>query len=446
MRMRRGSVCMIMLLGLLLAAPAAFGAPVRVTGVEFLPNKSVSIPFVAQKNAPQAELNADVQFKHGQSRVKLNYKDLKPAILFGGDVTSYVLWAVTADGRATNLGEVQQNGKASGTETFYVGLKGFAMLVTAEPYFMVARPSEMVMFVGDPPRKDKSRSASYTFTGLAMAPEHDVSNINELQWDSKRSLLLLQAQKAYEMATRYEARTYAGAAYSMAGSELKAAEEAAAKRSGGKQLDNSARNAVQLCNTAINIAIRKMAAEEIATLITMRQAQLDAADERSETAEMMVAVLSNQQAQMSVTLEEVESENIELQTLLLDALSTIAEARIEAAMIVLTLPGILFGTDEATLKPEAEMGLAKLSGILMVFHRAKVAIGGYTDVTGDENYNVKLSGRRADSVMNLLTEQGVAPGRITAMGYGAASPVADNSTQAGRTANRRVEMIITVAN
>ena len=50
--MRRGLVCMIMLLGLLLAAPAAFGAPVLVTGVEFLPNKSVSIPFAAQKNAP----------------------------------------------------------------------------------------------------------------------------------------------------------------------------------------------------------------------------------------------------------------------------------------------------------------------------------------------------------------------------------------------------------
>ncbi len=149
---------------------------------------------------------------------------------------------------------------------------------------------------------------------------------------------------------------------------------------------------------------------------------------------------------MSVTLEEAESENIELRTLLLDALSTIAEARIEAAMVVLTLPGILFGTDEATLKPEAEMGLAKLSGILMVFHRAKVAIEGYTDVTGDADYNVKLSGLRAESVMNLLTEQGVAPGRITAMGYGAESPVADNSTKAGRTANRRVEMIITVAN
>ena len=178
----------------------------------------------------------------------------------------------------------------------------------------------------------------------------------------------------------------------------------------------------------------------------MRQAQLDAAKERSETAEMMVAVLSNQQAQMSATLEEAESANIELQTLLQDALSSIADARVEAAMIVLTLPGILFGTDEATMTPEAEMGLAKLSGILMVFHRAKIAIEGYTDATGDGDHNVKLSGQRAESVMNLLTEQGVAAGRITAIGLGDADPVADNSTKQGRAANRRVELIIHVAN
>ncbi len=75
-----------------------------------------------------------------------------------------------------------------------------------------------------------------------------------------------------------------------------------------------------------------------------------------------------------------------------------------------------------------------------------MAIEGYTDLTGDADYNIKLSGLRAESVMNLLTEQGVAPGRITAAGYGAADPIADNSTKAGRTANRRVEMIITVAN
>ena len=220
--MKRGLICLVLLLGSALAAPFTYGASVTVTGVEFLRGKTVSIPLMPQENSPQAKLYAEVQFKHGQSRIKLRYENLKPAILFGGDVTSYVLWAITADGRTTNIGQVQQGDKNSGVETFYVGLKGFAMLVTAEPYFMVARPSEMVMFVGGAPAKEKSRSKSYTFSEFARAPQHNVENINDLKWDSKKNLLLLQGQKAYDLAGRYKAQTYAREAYDMAGSELKA--------------------------------------------------------------------------------------------------------------------------------------------------------------------------------------------------------------------------------
>ena len=83
--------------------------------------------------------------------------------------------------------------------------------------------------------------------------------------------------------------------------------------------------------------------------------------------------------------------------------------------------------DQSTLKPEAKLGLAKLSGILMVFHRARVNVGGYTDSTGKEDYNIKLSGQRAEAVMDFLVEQGVAEGRLTANGFGAVRPVAGMS-------------------
>jgi outer membrane protein OmpA-like peptidoglycan-associated protein len=443
--MRNRSIQIGVLALLMVVGVGATDAAVQVTGVEFL-SKSVTVPFTAQSSAPKAELSADVVFKLGQSRVKLKYKDLSPAILFGGDITSYVLWAVTADGRATNLGELQQNGKTSGTETFYVGLKGFAMIVTAEPYFMVARPSVMVMFIGGPPEKDKSRFASYAFAGLAMAPRHDVESIDGQKWESEESLLLMQARKAYEIAGRYRADNRARAAYVLAGEELDTAEAAASKGSGGKELDNAARNAVQLSNTAINIAVRSIAGEQIAKMVALRQRELNNANERSEAAEMAVAMLANQQVQLASTLDEVESENIELQSLLRGALSSVASTRIEAARIVLTLPGIVFDTEKATLKPEAKLGLAKLSGILMVFHRARVNVGGYTDSTGKEDYNIKLSGQRAEAVMDFLVEQGVAEGRLTANGFGAVRPVADNATKDGRAENRRVEMVIIARN
>ena len=439
--MKRAPTALVLLCGLM-AAAMSYGATLMVTGVEFLPNKTIKISMTAQANAPQAGVTADVQFKHGQSRIKLKYNDMKPAILFGGDVTSYVLWALTADGRAVNLGEVQAR-KSSGTETFYVGLKGFALVMTAEPYYMVARPSDMVMFVGGLPEKDKSRSRSYAYTEFARAPRHAERSIANIAWDAgKMNLGLLQAKKAFELAQRYKGGTYAKEAFTMAGSELKAAEAIAKDKPGSKKIDNPARNCVQLSNTAINIANRTQAAIAFKEMLKQHQATLEAANERSETAEYLAAALTTQTMQLRRNLDEVEEDNLELQTLLEDALSNIATARVEAAKIVLTLPGIVFGTDKASLKPEAQLALAKLSGILMVFPRATVAIGGYTDSSGAAKHNQNLSQQRADAVRTLLVEQGVAEERLTARGFGDANPVADNSSDDGRAKNRRVELVI----
>ncbi len=441
--MRRRAITAAVLMGLALVAPLAYAASVEVTGVEFLTDKKVTVPLVAQRNAPQAELSAEVEFKHGQSQIKLKYKNLKPAILYGGDVTAYVLWAVTSDGLAVNLGQVQRGNKTSGTENFFAALKAFAMVITAEPYYLVSRPSEMVMFVGGAPEKDKSRSEKYRFSEFARAPKHAVENIDDLEWDAETNSVLMQATRAYDLAGRYEAGKYASKQYQMAGSELKMAQDLYEKQKRSKKGDDAALNAVHLSNTAINISIRKKAAEEMEAFIAANQEKLAAAKERSELAEMMASTLMNQQVQMRSTLEEVESENVELKTLLSDALSSIATTRTEAAKVVLTLPGIMFDTDKATLKPEAQLGLAKLSGILMVFHNTTMVIEGYTDATGSSDYNLKLSRQRAESVESFLIKEGIAEGRLKSVGYGSENPVADNSTAEGRAANRRVELVIT---
>jgi outer membrane protein OmpA-like peptidoglycan-associated protein len=103
---------------------------------------------------------------------------------------------------------------------------------------------------------------------------------------------------------------------------------------------------------------------------------------------------------------------------------------------------ILFGFDSAAVKPEANESLSSLATSLQNYPNTEVAIIGHTDATGPEDYNQKLSERRADAAMAVLINRGVAPGRIMTRGLGESEPVASNETPEGRQLNRRVEVAI----
>jgi outer membrane protein OmpA-like peptidoglycan-associated protein len=107
-----------------------------------------------------------------------------------------------------------------------------------------------------------------------------------------------------------------------------------------------------------------------------------------------------------------------------------------------SLPDILFDTNKATLKPNAQVALGKLAGIVSVFPNINLRVEGHTDSTGSDAINNPLSRDRANSVMAFLRQQGVAASRMSAEGYGSRIPVADNGTVEGRAKNRRVEIIL----
>jgi len=104
--------------------------------------------------------------------------------------------------------------------------------------------------------------------------------------------------------------------------------------------------------------------------------------------------------------------------------------------------GILFATNSSTLTPEAAGNITQLSETLKKYADTNVVIEGHTDNSGSDAINKPLSERRAQAVANNLTSNGVDSGRITATGYGSTQPVGDNSTAAGKAANRRVEVAI----
>ena len=103
---------------------------------------------------------------------------------------------------------------------------------------------------------------------------------------------------------------------------------------------------------------------------------------------------------------------------------------------------VLFAVNSSSLKPGAYDEMNRVAKVLNQYPQTNITINGHTDSTGTEEYNQKLSERRADVVKNALAGMGVNPSRMTAIGYGKSRPVADNSTEAGRLMNRRVEIVI----
>jgi Outer membrane protein and related peptidoglycan-associated (lipo)proteins len=110
--------------------------------------------------------------------------------------------------------------------------------------------------------------------------------------------------------------------------------------------------------------------------------------------------------------------------------------------IVLTIGDVLFATGKANLSPNANKSVAKLAEFLKKHQNRNVLIEGHTDSVGKDDYNMTLSRNRADSVKYKLVGDGIETDRITTVGYGKTFPLASNDTKAGKTQNRRVEVII----
>lgn len=111
--------------------------------------------------------------------------------------------------------------------------------------------------------------------------------------------------------------------------------------------------------------------------------------------------------------------------------------------LILLMPSdITFAVNQSDINPGFYETLNSVAIVLKEFNKTSISVYGHADSTGPEDYNMQLSQRRALSVSNYLAAQGVAPGRLQAIGFGESRPVADNSTDAGRSANRRVEIVI----
>jgi outer membrane protein OmpA-like peptidoglycan-associated protein len=205
-------------------------------------------------------------------------------------------------------------------------------------------------------------------------------------------------------------------------------------------------------DTARAQAETRLAEDQRAALSAQREsARLDARTHEADTARSQVATARAEGAQQKLAADQARSEsdaaylaaaNSEQQTTELQRQIEELQARVTDRGLVLTLGDVLFESGRADLKTGTAGNLNKLVFFLNKHPDRSVAIEGYTDSVGSEDYNQALSQRRADSVRSYLVRQGIGSGRLTASGMGMSDPVAGNDSAAGRQQNRRVEVIV----
>ncbi len=195
---------------LLLTMLQAASTEVTLQVVRFPERRDVELALLPTRRIPRASMKAKVKFEEGQSRIELSYDEMKPAVLFAGDVTCYVLWAVNRDGGVENLGELWvRPGRDKDSLKFSTGLRTFALMVTAEPYYQVGQPSELIISWNDVSRDLQAPAQALSFSDFAAAPEYGLESLEAVIYDGKASLDLLQAQKVHEIAGRLGAEEHA---------------------------------------------------------------------------------------------------------------------------------------------------------------------------------------------------------------------------------------------
>ena len=440
---------------------------------------------------PEARGNAEVASKQGAIHIDSEFQGLQPASKFGPEYLTYVLWAVSPEGRPVNLGEVLfgQDGKSKLNVTS--NLQAFGLIVTAEPYFAVTQPSDVVVMENEVRADTKGQfeevEAKYE---LLKRGQYEL-NVNpaELQpitMDSKAPLELYEARNAVRIAKWTGAKQYAADSLDKAQVSLQNAEDFQARRGNKKSEITDAREAVQTAEDARIITVKKIDEERQASELQVSadaeaqaKAQADEADRQTKQAEKDAAEAKAQTAQNQVTSDAAAAKaqadaakpkplgrcakasrprprpnklNLlgnrprttkrALRAKLSQQLNSVLQTRDSARGLIVNMSDVLFDTGAFTLKSGAREKLSKVAGILLAYPGLNIEVDGHTDNVGGDEYNQNLSDQRAESVRAYLVAQGVLTDSVTAKGFGKTQPVGTNDTAAGRQINRRVELVV----
>jgi outer membrane protein OmpA-like peptidoglycan-associated protein len=464
---------------------------VDLTGTELMPQAS-------------GEAKVEAKAKAGLTNIEVSVKGMTPPSQLGAEYLTFVLWTVTPDGRTGNAGEIIINKDGEGKLSATTPAQTFSLIITAEPYFAVRVPSEMVILEMETRKNTKGKLFPVTEYKLMKRSQYaKLGNPLALTPDLSRvPLEMYEARNAVDIAKARGAAKYAPDIFSKAEASLQMAENALTSDANKKQIISTAKQTVQFAEDARAFAAERQDQERIAAeraaaaakakaeaeaqaaaeakrqaeiaaakqaqikaeaeAEAKRQAELNAAKQAQMKAEADAAALkAKMEADAAALKAKTEADALkakedaanaeaerarkaaaDLRAQLLEQFNRVLPTTDTARGLQVNMGDVLFDTGKYNLRMDAQLGLAKLTGIVLSHPGLKLAVEGYTDTTGSASFNQTLSEQRANAVRDYLVKQGLDPASVTAQGFGPANPVASNDTPQGRQQNRRVEIIV----
>jgi outer membrane protein OmpA-like peptidoglycan-associated protein len=457
------------------------------------------LDFAGTTLMPSANGEAKVNSKRGSIEVDAEFGDLERPTTFGNEYLTYVLWAISPEGRAVNLGEVLLGDNHRSKVRVTTDLQAFALIVTAEPYYAVRQPSNVVVL--ENVVRDSTKGTTEAVNAKYELMERGGYIPTGYKFDpvvlnARLPLEFFEARNALRIAQSEGAEQYASDSYQHAVQLMNNADEfATSKHVELKPLIAVSRDAVQTAEDAREIAVKKLdeirlanERQDSANSQAMLQGQADAATRQKEQAQADAARaqvakaqaeadaqsaqaaraqaesdtakaradtataqnataqaqsdMANDQAASAASLAAAEADKAAMRAKLSEQLNLILQTRDSARGLIVSMSDVLFDTGKYSLKPGAREKLAKVAGILIAYPGLDIEVGGYTDNVGSDSMNQTLSENRARSVRDYLVQEGVATNSVSAKGFGNTLPVATNDNSTGRQQNRRVELLV----
>lgn len=427
----------------------------------------------------------------------------------GAGYATYVLWAISPDGQVDNLGEVKRRGffEFDSKISVTTPLQTFALIITAEPHFLVRRPSQAIMLENLSPYSPKgttiatTRAIQYFGNSSDFFRDARTPEIAEVDYQKTPSTIL-QAKQAVALAKFAGAQRDATEELQQAETLLQSAEAAWKANRPEDQVDITARQAISAAVKAEQTAmVRKEARnkrnEQIKQDAEIRQAEEKYTDAQNQISELKAELaretrnrelaerdamnyanqikdlrdelgkvreelgkikveqqndrrkLAQYEEEKRRQQEQIEQQNrVELfqanQGVLLQNLKQFGAVRQTERGIILVLPENFWQSARvSSFAPNAQTKMSQLAQVLAGSPDYKITVESHTDNRGAAEELQTLTQERARAIADMLVSSGASRERVEARGLGATLPVAANTTVANRAKNRRVEIVLT---